>query len=187
MKRDAIGERAGDERGGNDGKHHLIGDKDEGGNGVVRGRRVEIDPAEKSIVKVADDAMPVPAEAQGVSIEVPDDGRPAHGHKALDHDGQDVLASHQPAIKEGQTRRHQHDQARAQDHKTGIAGIKMQHANLQGRCLEERSRNGEQGGSKHRKCGADGGPADPAAQKRYYRETLDLFGDKRSAVGHRVV
>ena len=64
-------------------------------------------------MKVTDDAVPVSAETQGISVDVPDDSRPAHRHKALDHDGKNVLATHQPPVKERQTRCHQHDQAGA--------------------------------------------------------------------------
>ena len=128
----AIGEGAGDERRRDDGEHHLVGDEDHGRNGVVRpGGRRQVDAAQADIVEIADDAVPVAAEAERVAVQVPDDRGPAHGDEALDHDGQNVLAADQPAVEKGEARRHQHDQAGAQNHEAGITGVEVKHENLQ--------------------------------------------------------
>ena len=103
----------------------------------------EIDAVQAGVMEVADDAVPVTAEAQRVSVEIPDDGGPAHRDEALDHDGEDVLASYQAAVEESEAWGHQHDQAGAQNHETGITGIEVKHENLQemkwGRGLAHRS------------------------------------------------
>ena len=91
----------------------------------------EIDAAQANVVQIADDAVPVTAEAQRISVEIPDDGRPAHRDEALDHDGKNVLSSYQPAVKEGEARGHEHDQAGAQNHETGITGVEVKHESLQ--------------------------------------------------------
>src|SRR5208283_492576 len=99
LEGDAVGEGSGDKGRCDDGEHHLIGDEDESGNRVISGGwRAEIDSAEEGEVEVANDSVPVAAETQRVAVEVPDDGGPAHGDEALNHDGQDVLAAHQSAI-----------------------------------------------------------------------------------------
>ena len=133
-------------------------------------------------MKVADDAVPVAAEAQRIAIGVPDDGGPAHGDKTLNHDGQDVLAAHQAAIKEGETRGHQHDQAGAQNHETGISGIEMKHAILQPRCLEVRPRMASRG-SALMNFRAGGGPLRPIARKALLHREAAL-GPGFSAVRH---
>src|SRR5271165_1284802 len=84
-----------------------------------------------NFIEIADDAVPVAAETQRIAIQVPDHGRPAHGDEALDHDGEDVLASDQAAIKKRQARRHEHDQAGAKNHETGVTGVEMKHKILQ--------------------------------------------------------
>ncbi len=127
LERDAIGERAGDERRSDNGEHHLIGDEDKCRDGVVWRGRAQVDSAQECVVEVADDAVPVAAEAERIAVEKPDHRRPAHGDEALNHDGEHVLASHQAAIKEGEAGRHQHDQAAAQNHETRITSVEMQH------------------------------------------------------------
>ena len=84
-----------------------------------------------NFIEIADDAVPVAAEAQRIAVQIPDDGRPAHGDEALDHDGEDVLASHQPAVKERQAGCHQHDQAGAKNHEAGVTGVEVKHESLQ--------------------------------------------------------
>ena len=68
-----------------------------------------------------------PLKHKRIAVQVPDHGGPAHRHKALDHDRQNVLTSDQAAIKERQTRRHEHDQAGAKKHESGVTGIEMKH------------------------------------------------------------
>ncbi len=127
----AIGEGARNERRGDDGEHHLVSNEDHHGDGVVRGRSCEIDAVQAGVMEIADDAVPVPAEAQRISVQIPDDGGPAHRDKALDHDGEDVLASYQAAVEESEAWGHQHDEAGAQNHKTGITGVEVKHESLQ--------------------------------------------------------
>lgn len=78
-------------------------------------------------MEVADDAVPIAAEAQRVSVQVPEHRGPAHGDIALDHDGEYVLAADKASIKEGKAGGHQHDEAGTQDHESGVAGVKMKH------------------------------------------------------------
>ena len=51
----------------------------------------------------------------------------ADQHEALHHDGEHVLAAHQPAVEEGQSGRHQHDESGADKHPTGIARVYARH------------------------------------------------------------
>src|SRR5437868_12717699 len=57
----------------------------------------------------------------------PQHGRPTHGHKALDHYRQHILAADETAVKKSQPRRHQHDEAGAKQHKSGIACVDVWH------------------------------------------------------------
>ena len=125
LERDAVGEGARDQGRRDDGKHHLKGDEDHRRDGVIGRRRVQGYAAQTGIVEIADDAMPVAAEAQRIAVEIPNHGGPAHRDKTLDHDGQDVLAADQAAVEERQSRGHEHDQAGAENHETGVAGVKV--------------------------------------------------------------
>ena len=113
LEGDAVGEGAGYERGGDDGEHHLVGNENEGGNGVIGRGRIEADAAQKSEVEVADDPVPVAAETERIAVEIPDHRGPAHGNETLNHDGEDVFAPDQAAVEKGQAGGHQHDQAGA--------------------------------------------------------------------------
>src|SRR6202042_1773699 len=73
--------------------------------------------------RVADDAVPVRTKALGITEGEPENGRPPERHEALHHDGQHVLALDESAVKEGEPRSHQHDQARAKKHKSGVPDI----------------------------------------------------------------
>src|SRR5208283_4885359 len=97
---------------------------------IRRGWRGETDAAQADVVEVADDPVPVAAETQRITVQVPDDRGPAHRDKTLNHDGEDVLAAHQPAVKERQAGSHKHDQAGAKNHEAGITGVKVKHESL---------------------------------------------------------
>ena len=128
LEADPVGEGAGDEGRGDDGEHHLVGDEDElGDRWVLRRRAGQGDPVEEGLVEVADEAAGPARKAERVADGEPDHGRPAHRHEALDHDGQHVLAADQPAIEEGQARRHEHHQAGADEHEAGVAGVEPRH------------------------------------------------------------
>ena len=90
-------------------------------------------------VEIADDAVPVAAEAQRIAVQVPDHGSPSHRDETLDHDGENVFATHQPAVKEGQAGSHQHDETGTQDHEAGVTGVKVKHESLHwNECGKER-------------------------------------------------
>jgi len=63
---------------------------------IGTGRRGQVDAMQANLVEIADDPVPIAAEAQRVAIQIPDDGRPAHGDEALDHDGEHVLPATRP-------------------------------------------------------------------------------------------
>src|SRR6185436_21001913 len=75
----------------------------------------------------ADDSAGVTREAQRVADREPDDRRPAHRDEALHHDREHVLPADEPAVEERQPWRHEHHQARAQQHEAGVAGIESWH------------------------------------------------------------
>ena len=63
------------------------------------------------------------AEAQRVADQPPQHRRDAHRDEALDHDRERVLSPDQPAVEEGEARRHQHHQARGKKHEPGVAPL----------------------------------------------------------------
>ena len=69
------------------------------------------------------DPVRAAAEAQRVADEPPQDGRDAHRDEALDHDRQRVLAADEPAVEEGEPRRHEHHQARGEEHEAGVRAV----------------------------------------------------------------
>ena len=85
---------------------------------------VGLTPVRKARLQVADHGALAAAEDQRVAADPPEERGPAHGDEALDHDGQHVLAAHQSAVEERQSRGHQHHEAGRNQHETGIAGIK---------------------------------------------------------------
>ena len=64
-------------------------------------------------MEVADHSADVTTEAQGIAEQIPDDRGHTHGDIALDHDGEDVLASDEPSVEERQAWGHEHDEAGA--------------------------------------------------------------------------
>src|SRR5580704_8142720 len=72
---------------------------------------------------IADDSVPVRTETLRIPEGEPENGRPSQRHEALHHDGHHVLALHQSAIKKSEPGRHQHDEARAEQHKARISDI----------------------------------------------------------------
>jgi len=127
LEGDPVGERAGDQRRRNDREHHLIGDMYQQRNARRRRRRRKRNAVQERHVEIADDAAGTAGEAQRITHGEPDDGGPAHRHEGLHHDGQNVPPAHQAAVKERQSRSHQHHQAAAKQHKAGIAGIDIGH------------------------------------------------------------
>ena len=61
-------------------------------------------------------AQGIPTVRKAEAHQDPDDRHDPNGYEALHHDGQDVLVADQPAVKEGQTGRHKHDQGGAYEH-----------------------------------------------------------------------
>ena len=67
----------------------------------------------------------VAGEAEREPEGPPQNRGPAHRDEALHHDGEHVFPSDESAVKECQPRRHQHDQAGAQEHEGSIPSIEM--------------------------------------------------------------
>ena len=78
------------------------------------------DDAEKSVPRLL-----IAGEAKREAEGPPEHRRPAHRDEALHHDREHVLPPDEPAVEERQPRRHQHDEAGAQQHEAGVPGIEM--------------------------------------------------------------
>ena len=73
--------------------------------------------------EVADHAAHVAGEGERVTDEHPEHGHHAHRDEALQHDGEEVLPSHQAAVEERQARCHHHDKSRAYENETGVTVV----------------------------------------------------------------
>ena len=101
----ALREGPDDERRGDDREHHLVDHEElvrDGGRVVGVGRQPH--PVQPGPAQPADDAPVVGPERQAVAERHPLQTDDRDEHQALHHDGQHVLAPHQPAVEEGQTR-----------------------------------------------------------------------------------
>ena len=110
--------------GSNDGEHQLVGHKDEH-RYVKVGREIGgCDVPQQDVIDgIADDPVDIGPEAKGVTHGDPQDRGHPQGHDALHHDGQHVLATHKPAIEEGEARGHDQDQTRRNEHESGVSSI----------------------------------------------------------------
>jgi hypothetical protein len=129
---EAPGERACDERRRDDGKHELVGEEEYEGHGarIVRaGGRAYLVQREM-VADVANDAVHAGAEGKTEAAEYPDNGNDAHGDETLHHDSEHVLAPHEAAVEEGESRRHEADQSRTEQYEGGIASIGNRHGKL---------------------------------------------------------
>ena len=131
LEADPICERAGDQGRRDDRKHflenkirrernRLRGTRNlQGGGGhALQGEVLE---------RIPDNAADVLAVHEAESAEDPDDRDDTHRDEALHHDGQDILAADKAPIEEGQSRRHKHDQGRADEHQGGRPRIDVVH------------------------------------------------------------
>ena len=75
------------------------------------------------MIEIADHAAHIAAEAERIAERVPEHGGPTHGHEALHHNAENVFSPNEPAIEKSQAGRHEHDEAAAEQHKGGVAGI----------------------------------------------------------------
>ena len=128
LEADAVGESAGDQRGGDDGEHQLEEEEGEEGNrgGVgVAGR--EADVLQAKVVEIADQPPVVAAVGEAEADEDPEDRDDAHRDEALHHDGQDVLVADESAVEEGQARRHEQDERGAEEDEGGVTGVEGSH------------------------------------------------------------
>ena len=65
----------------------------------------------------------LPGEGERVADEHPEHRDDAHRDEALQHDGEEVLSSHQAAIEKGQAWCHHHDQSGADQDKSGVTVV----------------------------------------------------------------
>ena len=122
-------ERAGDERGRDDGEHELIDEEQDEGHSarIVRAGGRAYFVQSEVIAEVADNAVHTGTKSKAEAAEDPDDSNDAHGDEALHHDGEHVLAPHKAAVEEGQSRRHEADQSRTEQYEGSIASIEGRH------------------------------------------------------------
>ncbi len=109
------------------------------GRGVLAGAEANV--VQESEAEAADDDVSG-VEGQAVSDDGPDDADNSHEDEALHHRRQNVLATNQPAVKEGEGWAcHQQDECGAGEHPGGVAGIDIFNVlNLDGRHASDRRR-----------------------------------------------
>ena len=74
-------------------------------------------------VMIADEMMNIWAESQRITKQYPLNGNDANDKKALHYRAENILGPAHPAVKQGQTRGHQHYQSGSRQHKGGICSI----------------------------------------------------------------
>jgi hypothetical protein len=122
----ALGEGAGDERGRDGGEHELeAGEEDERDRDAVDRARLGTDVHEAEEVEPADETETgdVRAEGDGEPDEHPDDADEGEAEEAVHDRGQDVLATDEPAVEEGEAGQHHHDHRRGDEQPGGVATV----------------------------------------------------------------
>jgi len=89
------------------------------GNGTLR---LEADAAQAGVVQRADDGV-AGRESQRITQQRPDHGDQAQCDEAHHHGVEGVLRPHQPAVEEGQRRRHQQHQRRGHEHPRDVGVV----------------------------------------------------------------
>ena len=122
---DALGKRAGDERRRDDREFQLKqreqSQRDGGGEQSMRRSADALQHPE--CARIADEAADTVAEGEAEADDHPQQRNHAHRDEALKHGGDRALAVHHAAIEEGESRRHQQDEARGRQHPGDIAWL----------------------------------------------------------------
>lgn len=92
---------------------------------VTRERGVERHPMHEHFVEITDHAAEgIPAKAERVTTDKPKDGCDAHRDEALNHNPENIAFSREASVKEGEPRRHEHDETGGEKHEAGNSCIK---------------------------------------------------------------
>jgi hypothetical protein len=124
-KGDALGKRAGNQRGCDDGEHELIDHERLVGNGGrVKRIRFGSHAAQEQVAQVADERV-ARGEHQAIAADRPQEGDPGHHGKALHHGAEHVLLAYQTAIEQGQTGTRHHEHERGTDQHPGVVAGRL--------------------------------------------------------------
>ena len=144
LELDPVGERAGDERRGDDGEHLLVHEV-RLGRDVRRPRTRQVaDARERRPAEVAEDAADVAREGERVAEEHPDRGDDAHRDERLHHDRKEVLAADQTPVEEREAWGHQRHERGADEDERSVARVDGESAHAgpsYDSCLAPRARN----------------------------------------------
>src|SRR5207342_358930 len=108
----------GDQRGGNDRKHHLIDHKSLMGNrGSIVGVRFRADSVQAQPVEISDDSTYVGSEGESITPEDPLNTDQGDNNKTLHKGAEDILPSDQAAVEKKETwNGHHQDQSGRGEH-----------------------------------------------------------------------
>ncbi len=108
-----------------DREHHLEQGEGRGRNRARIRTGLHADALETDVVEVPDDppAVDVLPEGKGVAHQHPSHADQGQDEHALHEDAEHVLATHEPAVEQRQTRRHQHGERRGGQDPGGVSGI----------------------------------------------------------------
>ena len=121
---DPLGERAGDERRGDDGEHLLVHEVRLGGDVRSPRSRQLADTRQRGPVQVADGPPDVAREGERVAEEHPDRGDDAHRDERLHLSyRQEVLAADQTSVEEREAWGHQRHERSADEDERSVARI----------------------------------------------------------------
>ena len=123
LKAHAPDKRSSEQRRRYHGKHHLEAAVNEVRNIVRVWPSFHAHAVQPKPAQVADDAAVVTAEGQRVTNQTPHQGGDADDRHTAHHRIHHIFAPHQPAVEEGQPRRHKEHQRSTDDHKSSISTV----------------------------------------------------------------
>ena len=118
-----LGERPGDERRRDHREHHLEDHERRGRNARRERHRSIADPPETHVFEPADQQAVIGPEGERVPDEHPQHRDHAERDQRLHHRPEHVLGTHEPAVEQGETRRHEHHERRGHEHPRGVTGV----------------------------------------------------------------
>jgi hypothetical protein len=118
-----LGERPGDERRGDHREHHLEDHERRGRNARRENHRSIADPAKAHVFESAGQQAVIGPKGERVPDEHPEHRDHPERDQRLHHRSEHVLGTYEPAVEQGETRRHEHHECRGHEHPRGVTGV----------------------------------------------------------------
>ncbi|OPZ83134.1 MAG: hypothetical protein BWY76_02422 [bacterium ADurb.Bin429] len=126
----AFRHRAEDERGSNDGEHHLEGHEEQVRNGSSIRTRLAAHIIKAEEVQTTNNAADGRAKRERIAEQHPLNADHAHRHHAMHHRAQYVLATNHTTVEERQAWCHEQHHGGGDKHPRGVAGVNRRRTRL---------------------------------------------------------